>query len=343
MKRSAPVLPLVFLFGCATLATSHDESTIQPSSGIGPFRKLTGTEVRGVAPFVLDDFVARYRDPDAITEADGSISLVAVAESDSQSVIVLTRSDDGRSFFGGGGDYSHTPKTILRSSLAWEGDHLASPSVVERGGERWVYYASEGGVGLARRVGGSWEKNQEPVLSVRGANAWETSVPSGVDAVVLADNSVRLFYSVGSSVGEASSTDGVHFTRVAEPVFSSSSNGIDAGGVADVSVDVHSTAGDRLLFTMLYTATDRAGTSSIGVAGRFGGSGAFERRESAVYAVGKGERAPTSVARGDLTFLYVTQTVDGSKAYPAVAAAVAPADRTLGSPAPFPESVEPRP
>lgn len=336
MKRSLSLLSLLLLGACATLATPHDDSTLQPSAGVGPFRKLTGTEVRGVAPFVLDDFVAQYRDPDAILEKDGSVSLVAVADAEGEPVVVLTRSTDGRSFVGGGGDYSHSPRIVVRPSFEWEGGQLASPSVIDRAGERWIYYATAGGIGAAKRVGLSWEKQPQPVLETFGAAS-----PSGVDAVEMPDGSLHLFYVDGGVVGEASSTDGIHFTRLDQSVFRAASEGIDSGGIADVNVSVQTTAGARVLVTMLYTAIDASGVSSVGLAGRFGENGPFERHGVAVYAVGKNERAPTSVQLGDLTFLYVTQTVEGSKTYPAIAAAVAPADRLLDAPSAFPENVEP--
>ena len=337
MKR---LLMLALVSGCATLATAHDESGTAPSAGIGPFRKLTGTEVKGVAPFVLDDFVAQYQDPEASTAAEGGVDLFAAATEDAEGVIVRTRATDARSFYGGGGDYAHTPLTVLRPSLAWEGKRLFAPCVVQRDGSRWLYYASEGGIGVAREAGPAWEKVPSPVLSALGADPWERGVPTSADAAAMPDGTVHLFFTSGTSMGEAVSTDGVTFARVGGgPALSAWGDGFAGGAVGDPDVSVRITAADRLVVSLLFTATDRGGSTSIGVAGRFGSDGPFEQRDAPVYAIGKGERAPSVASFGDLTFLYLTQPQSGSKAYPAVAAAMSPADKFLPAPDPFPETL----
>ncbi len=337
MKRA---LLTIVMTGCATLATAHDETAVLPSAGIGPFRKLTGTELKGVAPFVLDDFVAQYQDPDAISDPDGSISLFAAATDGDEGVIVRTRATDGRSFYGGGGDYLHTPLTVLRPSLPWEGTRLFAPSVVRRDGVRWLYYACDGGIGVAVESGTSWKKTEMPVLSSSGASGWEHGVPTSPDAIVMPDGTTHLFFSSGRAIGEAVSADGVSFIRLqGDPALVSWGEGFASLGVGDPEVVVRVTAADRIVTSMLFTATDSNGITSIGVASRFGENGAFERRESPVYAIGKGERAPTLVPFGELTFLYLTQPQSGSKAYPAVAAAVSPADKILSTPDPFPETL----
>ena len=90
---------------CATTGVSGEGDRNLPSSGVGPFRKLGIDEVKGIAPFVLDDERALYREPAALQEPSATgqgeaTILFAVAARDGRDVIVRSRALDGRTFFG---------------------------------------------------------------------------------------------------------------------------------------------------------------------------------------------------------------------------------------------------
>src|SRR5690348_8955836 len=74
------------LAACATTGASGKGDENLPNERIGPFRKLSADEVPGIAPFVLDDRNASYREPAALAEGD-SVVLFAVAARDGKDVI----------------------------------------------------------------------------------------------------------------------------------------------------------------------------------------------------------------------------------------------------------------
>ncbi len=98
MKR---VLGLILLVSCATTGASGKGDENLPSAGVGPFRKLADDEVLGVAPFVLDDKAGQYREPAAILDG-ASVLLYATGKDGggARDVIVRSRAEDARSFFG---------------------------------------------------------------------------------------------------------------------------------------------------------------------------------------------------------------------------------------------------
>ena len=104
MRRSSAILLLVALAACATTGVSGEGDRNLPTVGVGPFRKLVADEVREIAPFVYDDRLALYREPAVV--ADGAATLLyVVAKRDGRDVIVRTRAEDGRAFYGSTSDF----------------------------------------------------------------------------------------------------------------------------------------------------------------------------------------------------------------------------------------------
>ena len=63
MMKPLPVFALVVLAACATTGEAGEGDKNLPSAGVGPFRKLEPEEVKGLAPFVLQDEASLYREP----------------------------------------------------------------------------------------------------------------------------------------------------------------------------------------------------------------------------------------------------------------------------------------
>jgi hypothetical protein len=384
MKCSACSIAFALVIaGCATLGSTGEGDVDLPSSGVGPFRKLATVETKDVAPFVFHDNVRRYRQPSAVAQDDDPAStrvlLFAVAAETSagrvHDVIVRTRADDGRSFFATASDLSlhaqHVPLVVLRADLAWEGEGVTSPSVMRVGTEIWLYYAGAGGVGLARSSDGiTFRKEAAPVLASDASVTWETSAPSAPSVARYPDGRWRMMYAAGGQIGEASSDDGVLWTRLdadpttraIDPVLGVSAPidpaslapgekpPFDTGEVGDPCLLPRITASGRLHVRVLYTGWDgprgaASRMSAIGFAARYGDSGRLVRNVAPVYAVGQHEAAPSlfSWSRGALLYVEQTMPASGSgsgasPAYPGIAAAFAPPAQTLPPAADFPDS-----
>jgi hypothetical protein len=332
------------LVACATLGGDGQGDVDLPRTGVGPFRKLEPKEVPGVAPYVLDNQNARYRQPAALALPDGSVALYVVAVDAGQDVIVRTRAQDQRAFYGAVGDFGHRPPVVLRPDLPWEGTALAKPSVVRFGERLFLYYRAAGGIGLARSDDGfRFTKEPSPVFARDAAVPWEKGEVDAVSAAVL-EGEVHLFYATGGALGEAVSADGVHFTRVdadpataaLDPVLTAGpAGGFDAFGVFEPCVSPRLTPTGRLQVRVLYTGYDKdpasGGKSVIAFAGRYGVRGTLARNPLPVYAVGAGEHAPALWGSEAYDMLYVEQ----SKGYPAIAAAVAPVKQRFTQPQTF--------
>ena len=340
------------LVACGTLGAPAASDAAPPSAGVGPFRALEKGEDLASAPTVLDGVGAPFTEPSAlpVDPADaGSMGVYLYAVSspenpgESPNVIVRTRADDGRSFYGTVTDDLKHPAVVLSPSLAWEGANLAGPSALRVGSQIYLYYAAAGGIGLAHSSDGmTFVKEAAPVLTPDTSVRWETTVPFAPSVAVLPDGSYDMMYAAGVSIGEAVSTDGVHFTRVDadpstptfDPVLSPlggaaprDGGDLDAGEagadlpfdmtqVSDPCVLPTTSPAGRFILRILYTGYDGAPTSktrssAIGLAARFGTSGVLVRQSQPAFSISKHEAAPTLFAWSGGQMLYVQANAGG--------------------------------
>jgi hypothetical protein len=366
-SRSLVVLAVAgaAITSCATTGAEGEGDKNLPTAGVGPFRKLGVDEVPGIAPFVLDDRVAIYREPAILaplTATDDSPAIMyAVGKPAGVDVIVRTRANDGRAFLGTSGDFGKSPAIVLAADAPWEGAALAGPFALQVNGEVLLYYAAAGGIGMARSTDGlAFQKVPGPIFTRDPASFWETTEVRGPSVYVLPDGRFRLLYASGTSIGEAESTDGVHFQRVdpdpstsaIDPVLGPAAPAapgsllpnekgpFDTGAVGDPCAVVRTTPAGRVQVRVLYTGTDTAGTPSIGLAGRYGDRGPLTRQPTPVYSVGSKESAPALLELPVGSYLYVQQDrrVDERLTYKAIAAAFSPGSVKLPPPAPFPDA-----
>lgn len=352
MKRL--LLLAITLVACATTGAAGEGDKNLPSSGVGPFRKLDIDEVKGIAPFVLDDDKAQYREPAALQDGDETL-LFAVGAKDGRDVIFRSRAVDGRTFYGTSGHFGAKPRVVLEPDAApeWEGGALSGPALLRApSGELLLYYAAAAGIGVARSSDGfTFTKDPSNPILKREA-LWETSEVRAPSVIRLPSGRFEMFYAAGNSIGEATSDDGIHFRRVGtgpvlEPAPSPPPGSLlpnekppfDTASVGDPCASPRETPGGRLQIRVLYTGRDAAGASTVGFAARYGEDGPLERQPVAVYAVGQKEVAPAFAERPEGSFLYVEQERrDGTRIYRAIAGAFAPGNIKLPTPGDFPDA-----
>ena len=367
-----PLLLCGFLVSCGTLGTPGGEPAGLPSSGVGPFRALQQGELtpKALLPYVFANQTADYREPSVVgTSTDPSsteVWMYAVAHVGGVDVLVRTRADDARSFYGDTSDNATgappTPPVVLQASQAWEGGatgNLAGPSALLVGGQLWLYYAAAGGIGLAQSSDGlTFTRQSAPVLVPDATAAWETSTPHAPSVAVFPDGSWHMMYGAGGSIGEATSTDGLTWTRVAGNPISAPSAPVDPsslpagvplpfdrrqGGRSDARPADHrrrAPAGARplhrhgagrgwrgwLLRHRLRGALRRFGLALPSAGPRLHGSACTRTRPRS-----------SSGAAGRCSYVSEDNaSLSSSMPFPAIAAGYAPATNTLPAPAPFP-------
>lgn len=359
---------LVLAVSCATQGGGSSGVSNVPSAGDGPFRPLTTAElsVYSLAPYVFSNPAPMYREPSVVgttaNPASTQVWMYAVATSMGADVIVRTSADDARSFYADLGDThsypQHAPAIVLKADQSWEGPNLSGPAALLSGGQVLLYYSAaqtspgSGGIGLATSTDGlTFTKVAGPVLAPDPTMAWETTAPHAPTVSIFPDGSWHMLYGAGDSIGEATSSDGQTWTRVASnPVLSPSPTvdpstlapGVqppfDEARVDDPVMAPQTDLDGRLQVRVLYTgyalAAPDAGASTplpsaIGLAGRYGTSGSLSRQAAPVYTVSLHEAAPAFFEYSGGSLLYVQQdnpALSATMPYTAIAAAYAPAD-----------------
>jgi hypothetical protein len=343
MMRAVPLVRagwLLFLSACATLADSGGGDEALPNAAAGPFRPVTGSELgeNRVAPYVLDDDDTLQRDVSVI-DADGDPAtaeawVYAAANEAVEGVepdpatpsrILRFVAADGRS-----------PKRIgdevLVAEEPWEGTVVGAPSALRVNAEIWLFYAAEGGIGLAKSVDGVSFVRSGPVLEPT-KQGWEGgAVPRSPAAVRVADGTLHLFYEVtvagAAMIGEASSIDGVTFVRAEAPAIAPRAGAIDAAGARGPCAVLARSAEGRTI-EYLYYGADDGSRKTIALAARYDAQGAFAHAEAPVFGNDRGPGEPWVVRHEGYSLLFVTQRASGTSTHPAVALGVAPADITL--------------
>lgn len=323
MKR----LSVLVLLACGTLNDEGVVTSDVPSADMGPFRALQNKELKGTAPFVLDDSRAQYTDAAALSDGAGVI-MYAV----SGGKIVRTRSLDGRTFYGIG-QPGKLPPVVLSPDQPWEGAAVVGPCAYRPSpsdAQVWLFYSAvggpeaSGGIGLARSSDGglTFTKDPGPLLAGDVRSPTVFALPSGA---------LAMLFTTTAGIEEARSTDGgATWTRIPGPVLRASGieGAFDAALVADPVAITRVTPAGRFHVRVLYTGATPAGATAIGFAARYGEDGPLTRNSQPAFASGS---QPAYAA----PFLYFTQP---HPAYLAIAAALEPLDATLPAPADYPPS-----
>ncbi len=349
MKRARLGLVLVAALAalrCATIAAeAGDNGAVRPSAQAGPFRGLRADELSSTAkpqaPYLLDDATANYRQESALSLDDavlGQTALYVVADRKNDSAAIFRFvAPDARSVV-------LDPATpVLVASQPWEGAAIGEPDAHRVDGEIRVYYSGAGGIGLAHSTDGVvFTREPAPVLSSDGAPAWEGgAAPSSPALLELAPGDFRLFYVANARIGEARSSDGVHFERIgAAPLLEPEGGGdsddppFDSDAVGDPCPVVMTSPEGRRVTRIYYAGTGPGGTRAIGMAARFGSDGPLTRAISPVFSAGRDARSPSLIVYSHFTLLYVTENAGTAttQRYPAIAVGIAPGNITIPLP-----------
>jgi hypothetical protein len=200
-------------------------------------------------------------------------------------------------------------------------------------------------------------KQSAPVLTPDASATWETTTPHAPSVAVFPDGTWHMMYGAGVSIGEATSPDGITWTRVAgNPIFVPSPTvdpstlppgdvpPFDEGQVDDPMLAPQTTVDGRLQVRVLYTGYGslpgtKGRASAIGFAARFGDSGLLTSQPDPVYTVSLHENAPAFFEWNGGSLVYVSEdntTISTTMPFPSIAAGYAPATNTLPAPLPFP-------
>lgn len=332
--RRLSLAALCLLFGCATLAAEGRGDVDLPNTLTGPFRALkraktcaddvcTGVnELPPGTPNGVIEYPANppSKSPSALVVGPMRVVLYAARGNAGQPTdrIVRFASSDARSF--------NESADVLTAD---PGGVTNDPCAIAVGTGVWLYYGTGTGLALAKSTDGvSFTKSG--AVTLNGAiEAWETDPPRAPGIARREDGTFHLFYASGKSIGEATSPDGLTFTRVGLALSPSAPvdpttlpEGVrlpfDDDAVDDPWIERVVTTLGTVHFRLHFTGRDRRGGSSIGFAGRYGDKGTFEKRDGFVFG-GKlfGDpdgnshaNAPTVARFADFALIYANFDVD---------------------------------
>lgn len=347
-RRVAPLL--LGLAACGTSAPpAGNDDSVNPNARLGPFRPLRkpaeGTSAPQIAPASR-----KWEHPSVRAKSDdpADLALELLVDTGAPRVIVA--------FDLAGGPMKRASisdaKTVLSHAvdpLAWESDDVAHPFLLAAEGGDRLYYASGGCVGVAVRGGdGAFTKRPEPCLCAGGAT-WEGGAVVA-PAVLRVGGAWTMFYESGGAIGEATSDDGLTFTRAGgAPVLTprAPTGPLADGGVDDPFDDArvgdpHALLGasseGRRVVHVYYTGENRLGATAIGLASRFDG-GALTRSTAPVFTR-YDARGPSVVQKGALTLLVTGGRTNEAQATTAGGVLVGLAPATAAMP-PLPPEIEP--
>jgi hypothetical protein len=346
MKAAKLLLLAPFALGvaCATLAGSGQGDVDLPSNLVGPFRSLKrgktcdGDTCTGVdeLPDGTTNGIAKYpqappsRAPAVMRLGEGGdlhLAIYAARDLDANlDTIVRMESPDARTFA------SSDVTTVLGADQPWEGGAIGDPWVLRDGADVWLYYdvhatnepGQTPGIARARATDGAGLAfSKDGLVTIDGSKGgWETEPPRA-PSVVRDDAGVyHLFYASGTSIGEATSADGLHFTRVGTsavlvpstaptvPLPEGEKPPFDDLAVDDPCVERAITPAGEVHWRVLYTGRDVAGASAIGFAARYGDAGALSRNPGSVFSTKLHANAPALARFDAFTLLYPMQDVN---------------------------------
>lgn len=329
---------------CSTIGDPGGSPDAYPHGGTGQFRVLATDEVGGATLALQNTAI------DASMVAEGYLFYAAAPLLDAPPP-VPEEHPPGEVFwdaFEPRAIYRAEPRDnpgfssgtqILAASESWEGGEVFDPWVVTDGDRALMYYAAEGGVGVAEApvAGGTFTRvGSGPILEAAGG-----ATPRRPSVVRGTDGAFWMYFDEGGAIGVARSEDGVAFERVdGDPSTAAIDplviTGEDLGDEPEVSVGMPGavaldTPTGRRLVRVYYESRREDGTVSAYVAGSADGV-TFERHELPVMEQ-TDVRFPAPVLLDDrVTLLYVNLRGTGAYQTRALAAAVTPAAVSFAPP-----------
>ncbi len=208
---------------CSTLGEPGSFPDAYPHGGTGQVRRLTKDEL-GIQDGRALSIASTAQD--AAMVADGHLFYAAAPLSETAPPVpedfpeneIYWDEFDARAIHRSPprDNYGFSPGTVvLEASASWEGSEVYDPWVaVDDDGRARLYYAAEGGIGVAEApsVEGTFARvGDGPIL---GADAALNGVPRSPSVVRGVDGAWWMYYDAGGAIGVARSTDGVAFARM---------------------------------------------------------------------------------------------------------------------------------
>jgi len=325
---------------CSTIGDEGGEPSALPHGGTGAFRLLDSeeTEIIGAIPgraMVLRDAIGGYCVlDDSLFYATAEVleDRPMVPEDHPAGDIFWPGFEPRRIHRGtareeGVGGFAQGPE-VLAASEGWEGGEVFDPWAVRDGDTVRLYYAAQGGIGVAEAssVEGPFEKRDGPIVTDALDGA-----PHRPSVIRGPDGAWWMYYDAGGELRAARSDDGLDF----EPMGAIELTGDDEGAGTEVAVVSPGalrveTPADRVL-VRLYFESVRDGELEEGLSHRIYVAGSedglvFERFARPVLRDQTDVRLPAPVAIDDRrTLLYVSLPFAGGPLITrAVSVSVAP-------------------
>jgi hypothetical protein len=296
------------LAACSMLGRETEFSKSITTSGVGPFRLLTGRETGLPDSRVLDAADALVRRGSAA----GDVLYVDVETELGRSIQKATRIGICRGFQG--------LTVALEASEPWEGASVREPYALLRDdGSIRVYYAADGGIGLAEAASPAAplvKSPENPIL------AGELSGPAVVEDPELG---ILMYFAEAGRIFAARSEDGVSFVRLdadertpeMDPLFPllpsipvGEDGGVDESEIAHAlpGAIVGAMPSGRRTVRLYFTSVRANGESFVAMGGSLDGV-VFERAESVVLSNDDASApVPSLDETGELTHLLVVLT-----------------------------------
>jgi predicted GH43/DUF377 family glycosyl hydrolase len=134
-------------------------------------------------------------------------------------------------------DYPANP-IITAGSASYETGGIMQPTILYENGTYKMWFSSLGNNGVCvvsyatSSDGLTWTRYSTPVLTPGTGNAWDNS-STAIGPVIKVDDTYRMYYNGWSSrngnwsIGLATSTDGITWTKYPQPVLSSTASGTE--------------------------------------------------------------------------------------------------------------------
>ncbi len=277
---------------CGTLAAPSTGDVDLPASLVGPFAALRGDQTpNGSTTLIRADVSGAQIDEPSIVRATRDARRVAYAtfRTNAQPDTIgraserMDRPAGSLSFDGA--------VVIFRAEQSWEGDFVRSPDVRVIDPTHYVMaYSARGGIGIATSSDGITFTHPNAPVIVADAMDASTDAPSEPSIARAPSGEWFMAFRRADSLFLARASDASGpWTIAPAPILTPSSgvpldgaSAFDAYGLADPALAIVTTAADRALFVVFYTATGPLPRTAIGAAASYDGM-QWSRVPRAIY------------------------------------------------------------
>jgi hypothetical protein len=223
MKRAAPLVSIA-LAACSAIGDPGSMAEGLPHGGTGQFRPLEMDEIGGISGGRAI-IVVRHAFDSAMV-ADGRLFYTMAPERQEPPVPPddHPQSEVFWDAFGPRAIYRADPRDnpafaagplIFEASEVWEGGEVFDPWVViDEDGTARLYYAAEGGIGLAQASAADGAFARVGTGPILGADAAPNGAPRHPSVVRGPDGAWWMYYDAGGAIMIARSDDGISFARI---------------------------------------------------------------------------------------------------------------------------------